>query len=223
VWRLGLLQGGASAAYFATNAFLPGVLDATGHGHLVGAALTVLNVSQLAASALLLGFAEHLVRHRWPLWSVTAALACVAGGLLVASPPVLLVLSGLLGFGTAFVLLLSLALPAAASSDEREVAAISAGMFTIGYTIAFALPLAGGAIADATGSLRVTLVPALVGGLLALGAAAGLRPLAGPGKPGDAPSGASPGFGASPGSPSSGSGSSGSGSSGPSDTTFLTI
>ena len=189
VWRLGLVQGGASAAYFATNAYLPGILDSTGHGHLVGAALTVLNVSQLAASALLLGFADHLIRRRWPLWSVAAALACVAGGLLVASPPVLLVLSGLLGFCTAFVLLLSLALPAAESSDEREVAAISAGMFTIGYTIAFALPLAGGTAADATGSLRVTLVPALVGGLLALVASAGFHRL-----PSSRPHGSSPGF-----------------------------
>jgi cyanate permease len=48
-------------------------------------------------------------------------------------------------------------------------------MFTIGYTMAFALPLAGGVVSDASGSLRVPLAPALLGGILALLASASFR------------------------------------------------
>lgn len=173
-WRLGLIQGGASTAYFAANAFLPGFLHATGHGGLVGPALTVLNVSQLPASVLLVVHADRLARHRWPLPAVSIGLAAISAGLLVASPPVLLVLAGLLGFFSAFLLLLALALPAT-TAEEHDVAPISAGMFTVGYTMAFVLPLAGGAISDATGSLRVTLAPALLGAFLALAGSASLQ------------------------------------------------
>lgn len=176
-WRLGLVQGGASAVYFGANAFLPGYLHATGQGHLVGPALTVLNVSQLPASVLLLFHNERLVRHRLPLPAMAAVLVGVAAGMLVAPAPVLLVLAGLLGFTTALMLLLVLALPPI-TSPAGEVASVSAGMFTVGYTLAFVLPLLGGLASDATGSLRVTLAPALLGALLAAGAAVRLAPSA---------------------------------------------
>ena len=176
-WRLGLVQGGASAVYFGANAFLPGYLHATGHGHLVGPALTILNVSQLPASLLLLFHNERLVRHRLPLPAMAAVLVGVAAGMLVAPAPVLLVLAGLLGFTTALMLLLVLALPPI-TSPAGEVASVSAGMFTVGYTLAFVLPLLGGLASDASGSLRVTLAPALLGALLAAGAAVRLTPSA---------------------------------------------
>lgn len=182
-WQLGLVQGGASTVYFGANTFLPGFLHATGHGDLVGPALTVLNVSQLPASALLFLHADRLVRQRWPLPVVAASLIAVSLGLLVASAPIVLVLAGILGFSTAFMLLLTLALPAAGAASG-EVASVSAGMFTIGYSLAFVLPLLGGIAADATGSVRVTLIPAFVGAAVATIASATLgtrRPAAEPG------------------------------------------
>ncbi|MEM8744618.1 MAG: MFS transporter, partial [Pseudomonadota bacterium] len=57
----GLILGGAASLYFATNAFLPDFLHATGRDHLVDPALTALNVGQLPASLLLLIFADQLV------------------------------------------------------------------------------------------------------------------------------------------------------------------
>ncbi len=174
-WQLGLVQGGASTVYFGANTFLPGFLHATGHGSLVGPALTVLNLSQLPASALLFLHADRLARQRWPLPLVASSLIGVSVGLLVASGPIVLVLAGILGFSTAFMLLLTLALPAA-SAAAGQVASVSAGMFTIGYSLAFVLPLLGGFAADATGSVRVTLVPAFVGAAVATIASATLRP-----------------------------------------------
>ena len=49
-WRAGLLQGGTSAVYFGTNAFLATQLHAVGHPGLVGPCLAALNTAQLAAS-----------------------------------------------------------------------------------------------------------------------------------------------------------------------------
>ncbi len=170
-WRLGLIQGGASTVYFAANAFLPGYLHATGHGNLVGAALAALNISQLPASALLLVYAHRLVGRRWPLVTLALVLIGASAGLLVAPAPVMLVLVGVTGFTTASMLLLTLALPAALSSPA-EVAPLSAGMFTIGYSMAFLLPLLGGLASDATSSIRLTLLPALAGAAIATLAAA---------------------------------------------------
>ncbi|MGH9171043.1 MAG: CynX/NimT family MFS transporter [Acidimicrobiales bacterium] len=183
IWKFGLIQGGASTVYFAANAFLPGYLHAIGHGGLVGATLTALNVSQLPASILLYVYSRRLIGRRWPLVALTGVLLVSVAGLFVASAPVLLVLVAIIGFTTAFLLLLTLALPASAASPG-EVAALSAGMFTVGYSLAFLLPLLGGVASDATGSIRVTLAPALLGaGLAAAGAlrrtATGLAPAQG--------------------------------------------
>lgn len=175
-WRLGLVQGGTSTAYFGVNAFLPGYLHAIGRGGLVGPALTVLNVSQLPASVLVFVRAERLVRHRWALPLLSAAAVAISAGMLVSSSPaVLLVLAGLLGFSTALMLLLVLALPPV-MAPARDVARVTAGMFTIGYSIAFLLPLLAGLASDATGSVRVTLAPALIGAGFAAVAATSLRP-----------------------------------------------
>ena len=51
-WRTGLLQGGGSALYFGTNAFLPTFLHAAGHPGLVAPCLAALNTSQLAGAVI---------------------------------------------------------------------------------------------------------------------------------------------------------------------------
>jgi CP family cyanate transporter-like MFS transporter len=124
-WKLGLIQGGASTAYFAANAFLPGVLHATGHGDQVSTALTVLNVSQLPAWLLLVVHADRLVRHRSPLLGASASLVGVSAGLLFASLPALFVLAELLGFLSGFLVLLSLRPPPRRARSRRSRQACS--------------------------------------------------------------------------------------------------
>ncbi|HZD65025.1 MAG TPA: hypothetical protein VE152_02880, partial [Acidimicrobiales bacterium] len=54
---------------------------------------------------------------------------------------------------------------------QEDVAQLSAGMFSVGYSLAFVLPVLGGLAADATGSAHLVMAPAVVGALLSLGAA----------------------------------------------------
>jgi len=165
VWKLGLVQGGASAAYFATNTFLPGYLHALGSPGLVSPTLAALNVSQLPASILLLLLSRRLVGPRWPLLGLGGILLVASVGLLAAPPPVLLAPVVAIGFSSSLLLLLTLAL-APVWAGREEVARLSAGMFSVGYTLAFALPVLGGVASDVSGSLTMTLVPALVGAVL---------------------------------------------------------
>lgn len=170
-WILGLVQGGSSAAYFATNTFLPGYLHAVGKPGLVGITLAALNTSQLPGSFLLLPLSGRLVGRRWPIATLLSVLLVAAVGLLVAPASIVVVPVTVIGLTSSLVLLLSLALPAIWASPQ-EVASLSAGMFSVGYTLAFVLPVVGGAIADAVGSTRMTLGSALVGVTIAVAATA---------------------------------------------------
>lgn len=170
-WTLGLVQGGSSAAYFATNTFLPGYLHVIGKPGLVGIALAALNTSQLPGSFLLLPLSGRLVGRRWPIATLIAVLLVAAAGLLVAPPSIVVVPVAVIGLTSSLVLLLSLALPAIWAAPQ-EVASLSAGMFSVGYTLAFVLPVVGGAVADAVGSTRMTLGPGLVGVTIAAAATA---------------------------------------------------
>ncbi|MGH7727469.1 MAG: CynX/NimT family MFS transporter [Vulcanimicrobiaceae bacterium] len=174
VWRLGLLQGGASIAYFGTNAFLPDFLVAHGLPGLVGAALATLNGSQLAASLFVALAERRVVGRRGPL--VIAGLLSIAGTGVIALGGGTGVLFGaaLVGAASAFVLVLTLALPPLIAAEEN-VAALSAGTFTVGYAVAFAVPLLGGAAWDLSHVPAVAFAPIALGGLAMTAMAAGLR------------------------------------------------
>jgi cyanate permease len=55
----------------------------------------------------------------------------------------------LIGFGCAFTLIVTLALPPQIAA-AADVPRLSAGMFAIGYSFSCLVPLAGGAVWDAT-------------------------------------------------------------------------
>lgn len=169
-WKLGLVQGGASSIYFATNTFLPGYLHTIGSPGLVGATLAAMNVSQLPASVLLLAFSRRLVGRRWPFLWLGGILLAATAGLLFAPAPLLLAPVAVIGFATALSLLMALALPAVWAAPE-DVPRLSAGMFTVGYSMAFLLPVLGGAASDASHSAGVALVPALAGAVIVVAAA----------------------------------------------------
>jgi CP family cyanate transporter-like MFS transporter len=84
-WRLGLLLGGASAAYFGANTFIPDFLHATGRPHLVGASLTILNAAQLPSSLVAAIVAPVIVGRRAPLQILGIAILTGLGVLFVPS------------------------------------------------------------------------------------------------------------------------------------------
>jgi CP family cyanate transporter-like MFS transporter len=168
IWRLGIMLGTVNAMYFTTNALLPDYLVSRGDGGWISAALTGLNLGQLPASALLLMFASRLELKAWPF--VAAGLTCVAGagGLVFGSGAVVVAAAVLIGFASAFILVLGLALPPLLAPPD-DVHRVTAAMFTISYTCAVIVPIVSGLVWDLSGIAGLTFVPvAAVGVLLAL-------------------------------------------------------
>jgi CP family cyanate transporter-like MFS transporter len=162
-WTLGFVLGCASLAYFGGNAFIPDYLKSTHHAGLVSAALTSLNLSQFPSSLLVFLAPQLLIGRRWPimvagLLALISAAGCLMGGVWVV------VWAGLLGFSTAFVLVLALALPPLLT-EQDDVHRLTAAMFTITYACSFVGSLLGGAIWDATGSPATAFLPVAASGL----------------------------------------------------------
>lgn len=148
VVRCGLILGCAASIYFTANAFLPDFLYATKRPHLVDASLIALNTGQLPASFLLLALGDRLAGKAWPLVSVGLVGAVGAAGLTFAgSDNSVIFWSGVLGFVAAFTLILTLALPPLLAA-QKDVHHFSAGVFVIGYFIAFLTPVISGALWD---------------------------------------------------------------------------
>jgi len=158
-WRLGFIAGGSSSLYFATNAFLPDYLHRIGHPELVGSALSALNWVQLPASFLLLLFPDRLMFRRWPFIATGALATTAMVGLATGSASWLVFWSGIIGFCTAFVLILTLALPPALVAQD-DVPRVSAAMFAIGYLCALVTPILGGLAWDLTGVPWTAFAPA---------------------------------------------------------------
>jgi CP family cyanate transporter-like MFS transporter len=176
MWRVSLVMGFASAAYFGTNAFIPDFLRATGHSDLRDPALAALNISQLGASALVLVLGGRLVGRRWPFAVAGVMIATAAGGLALTSGTLILVWASVIGFAAALALVVTLALPPLLV-PRTDVPRFSAGIFLIMYASSFAGPLVGGAAWDATGWPPAAFVALAAGGvgMVALAAGTDLR------------------------------------------------
>ena len=165
IWKLGLMLGCVNATYFVTNALLPDYMIARGRPDLISAALTALNIGQLPAAFLMLGFAGRLVR-RPAAYAATGLIAfvCVAG-MLATRGGWIVFWAGALGFTGAVTLILVLALPSILS-DPDDVHRTSAGMFTISYSLAMALAIVGGWLWDVTRTPLAGFAPIAACGLL---------------------------------------------------------
>lgn len=159
LWKMGLVMGGANQLYFCANAFLPGFLLSGGRTDLIAPALSGLNAGQLPASFLLLAMASRWERHRWPL--VAAGIFELAGILGIVTATGfwgVTAAASLMGFAAASVLTLTLALPALLVAPD-DVPRMSAGMFTIGYSIAMLISLLAGIAWDMTGNAAFAFLP----------------------------------------------------------------
>lgn len=156
-WRLGLLQAGASVVYWVGNTFLPIHLDTVGMSGMVGPSLAALNSAQIPASLLL-----AVLPGVWVTGPVvlTALGVLIAVGLALALVPAtvpILVGAALIGFAASGVLIISFTLPVVLAGEDAH--RVSAGMFTIGYGLAFLLPLLGGALWDLSGLAALAFLP----------------------------------------------------------------
>jgi CP family cyanate transporter-like MFS transporter len=164
-WQLGAVQAAGSVAYFASNAMLPVFLAAHGRRDLVDLSLAVLNTSQLLAS-IVVGALPLAISAGRRVLMLNGAVIAAAAAAAVVEPDLVVLWSAAIGFCSAIVFTVSLALPAALASG-KDVARLAAGMMTIGYGCAFLLPLVGGALLDSTGAPWTALSPVVAAGLSA--------------------------------------------------------
>lgn len=161
VWRLGLLQGASSVVYFGVNAFLPSYLHQTGQPALVGAALTTLNAAQLPATVLLAVVPTKVTTGRGFIAALGVGGLLGVGVMVSGGAWAVLVGAALTGFAAGAGITVAFTLPVLVAAPG-EAHRVSAGMITIGYALAFVLPLLGGVAWDLTGVPVLGFLPALV-------------------------------------------------------------
>ena len=176
VWQLGLLFGGASVAYFGSNAFIPDYLHAAGRSELIAPSLTILNAGQLPGSFLTLFVAHRLAGRRDVFVALGAIVLASLVTFLFAPVWLALIAIGFTGAATSFTMVMTLALPPMVSA-QHNIHRLTAGILTLSYGMTFAGSLAAGALWDATHVALAAFVPAFLGGiaLLALGSRLRIR------------------------------------------------
>ncbi|MGH7914898.1 MAG: CynX/NimT family MFS transporter [Candidatus Binataceae bacterium] len=173
-WRLGLTQGGSGIIYFGSNAFLPDYLHHAGAARLIAPSLLWLSAAQVPASIVVALFPGSFVGRRWPIQVMALLAVAGLGVFFIPHDWARMAGAGMIGFASAFAFVLNLAFPPLLAETPGDVHRISAGMFTIGYSLAFLVPLAGGAAWDRTGISAVSLAPVAIGALCLLLAPWGL-------------------------------------------------
>jgi MFS transporter, CP family, cyanate transporter len=171
LWRLGIIQAGASIAYWGANAFIPDFLHAVNRPEAIGASLAILNFGQLPASFATLFLAHRLAGQRVVFYYL--ALLAIAGLLMFVLAPAWLPIVGVgfVGAATSFTMVMVLALLPMAV-EQREVHRLTAGVLTISYVATFIGNFLSGVLWDATHAPLAAFAPILLGMLvLGLGAA----------------------------------------------------
>jgi CP family cyanate transporter-like MFS transporter len=165
VWRLGLIFGGVGSLYFGTNAFLPGYLSEAGRGDLINPALTSLNLGQLPASFLLIGFSRRIESRAWPFILASVVGLAGIGAIVVTASALTVVSAAVVGFAAGAAFALGLTLPPLLSKPE-EVARVAAAMFTISYASTVVVSLICGALWDVTATARAAFLPIIIASLM---------------------------------------------------------
>lgn len=167
MWSFGLILGAASTLFFGTNAYMADLLGARGEADRLATTLFWFNLSQGAASLAMVPLAPRLVARRGPV--LTTGVMAVTGGLafLWLDGNAALVAAVLLGSATAIQLILMVA-AAPHVVAPGDTGTFSAGMFAVGYGMAFAVPLVGGLLAELFQRPQLPIWPMLAYGLLVL-------------------------------------------------------
>ena len=158
IWLLGFTFGSNNAAYYGANAFLPDFLAGQGRADLIGPALGALNAAQFAASLVLLVIANRLLRRALPYLVFGPLTLAAFAGMVLASGYWIVAWAAIMGFASAVTFAVIIALPPllSPSGDAHRTAA---GMFTISYSCAVAIPTLSGALWDLTALPWLAFVP----------------------------------------------------------------
>lgn len=166
-WKLGLLLGASSALFFGTNAYMASILEQRNALETLDRALFWFNLAQVIASLVMLKTSRYWVGRRSLIVVMLAFAAATLGLFLVTTGLLSIAFAFLMSLTSAFLLILLVALPPLVSHAE-DTGRLAAGNFTIGYTLAFVIPMLGGLIADRTGNPSHALVTLIIYALLVL-------------------------------------------------------
>jgi len=175
MWQMGLLLGATAALFFGTNAYMASILEQRGEIGRLASALFWFNLAQVAASLLMLLMIGRWVARRGPIiFSTGGAITAMVLFLLLEGWPAI-AFAVLTSFFAGVLLILLVTLPPRIYGSAHA-GRLSAGNFTIGYTLAFVVPLLGGWLADFTGNSLATGWVIVVFAALTLPCAFTLRP-----------------------------------------------
>ena len=158
IWRIGLIFGSTNCIYFGTNAFLPGYLNEVGLGHLLTASLTAFNFGQWPGSLLVIALADRIEGRVWPFVANGILLLLSLAWMVTASESGIVFAAAVCGCVSGISLTMGLMLPPLLSKPVN-LARTSAATFTISYTMAMIVSVAGGLVWDLTGSSRFAFLP----------------------------------------------------------------
>lgn len=151
MWLFGLMLGTTAATFFGVNAYMASVLAEKGMSEWLDVALFVFNISQVIASALMLAAARRVFALPRLLFATAAVITLGLVGFMLLSGARSIAGAVALGFASALQLIVVVTLPPLLRSPE-EAGKLAAGMFALGYILAFLIPLGTGAIADLGGT-----------------------------------------------------------------------
>lgn len=174
MWKLGTIQGGASIVYWASNAFIPDFLHATGKAALVAPSLSVLNFGQLPVSFATL-FLAHRLAGRRDVFVALGVIALSGLAIFLTAPPVAALFGiAIVGAATSFTMVMVLALPPMVAS-QRDVHTMTAGLLTLSYGWTFLGNFLSGILWDATHAPLAAFAPSIAGALILLFAGTSMR------------------------------------------------
>src|SRR5699024_605307 len=151
MWQFGLMLGTMSATFFGLNAYLSSVLADKNMRDWLDIMLFVFNLAQVLASAFMLAAPRRMIILPRLLFATTTLITLsLLGFVLFTGLPALLA-AMLLSFFSGIHMIVLVTLPPLLRSPH-EAGILAAGLFAIGYGLAFLLPLGAGAIADASGT-----------------------------------------------------------------------
>jgi len=151
MWKMGFLLGGTASLFFGTNAYMASVLEMRGELDRLTPTLFWFNLAQAVASLAMLKLASRWVGRRRPIIFSCAGGVLMMLGFLCLSGWSAVIFAVAMSFLAAILLILLVALiPQVAL--RGQAGRLSAGTFTIGYTLSFVVPIAGGVLADVSGN-----------------------------------------------------------------------
>ncbi len=160
IWRLGLLTAGSVIVFYAINAYMGSVLAARGESESLAILLAAFNLSPFAASVVMLFMSERWLNRDVPMVISAAVGAFGLIGFLLLPGWAGMMSAVLAGFAATIELILLVSLPPAIVTGN-SIGRLTSGMTSIGYGLAFLLPLIGGLIAEKLETEALTLLPAI--------------------------------------------------------------